>query len=145
MKAKIKLENQILTVDKVSRDKLIKKYGDSTKIFDCVINTSQRSTRENNLYWAVMRFITDNLPEAPINIKEYLLKALNIKKITEKLLHEIFKAKFAKESTSFESMSEADFNEYFNAVIDYIATVWLKCNPDDIIKQTKEYYKNDVY
>ena len=97
-------------------------------ITECVEASGERSLPEHKMYWSFCTFASKHVPEI-------ILCALDVSACNSDMIHNLFKAKYKKESTSFSKMNESEFNEYFNKCQDWFASYFLRITKDEMLQQ----------
>lgn len=103
-----------------------KRYIDMAleKIVSIHDGKTERSLAEHKLYFVFCDWLSKNMPEA--------LLPFGLEHMTSDTIHNIFKCKFKINSTSFGSMTESSFNEYFKDCVEWTSSYILRCNIDDL-------------
>jgi hypothetical protein len=104
---------------------------------ECIIDIRiPRSTKQLRMFWALCQIVAENDPKCPTKdfAKRNILWSLNYITIW---IDRGEKVHVEPAPINFESMTQEDFNPFFQRAIDLIC-VWLNTAPDEVRKRVAE-------
>ncbi len=100
------------------------------QIIEILEAPENRSLKSNHLYWAFMKWCSHN-----INIPQLEIIP------SDKLVHELCKARMEITSTAFDALDEKQFQEYFDSIREWLATRFFDCDGDTLMREFLEGVK----